>query len=145
MTTVNQLLIQTGITFVAAAMGAVFGAFLTRRTERFKHLQEPRSAAYVDFLRGFAKIGRAQSDTMRDERSRLEELEGRVIVTDARSRIAIYGSEEVVRSFSHFTRVGTQSRTDEGMKAFAALCAMMRSEAGQEGASADDIKAVLYD
>lgn len=36
----TQLLIQTAATFVAAGLGAIFGAFLTRRTERFKHLQE---------------------------------------------------------------------------------------------------------
>jgi hypothetical protein len=52
--TLQQLLIQTAVTFVAAGLGAIFGAFLTRRTERFKHLQELRSAAYADFLRGVA-------------------------------------------------------------------------------------------
>jgi hypothetical protein len=44
--TLQQLLLQTAVTFVAAGLGAIFGAFLTRRTERFKHLQELRSAAY---------------------------------------------------------------------------------------------------
>lgn len=99
----TQVLIQIVLTFVAAFSGA----FLTRRTEQFKHLQELRSAAYADFLRGFAKVGRAQSDAMRDDRSMLEELEGRVIVTDSRSRIAIYGGRGVVQAMSQFISHGT--------------------------------------
>jgi hypothetical protein len=89
--TLSQLMIQTALTFIAASLGAIFAAFLTRRTEKFKHLQELRSAAYADFLRGFARAGRAQNDSSRSERSINEELEGRVLVTDSRSRIVIYG------------------------------------------------------
>jgi hypothetical protein len=126
----TQLLVQTGVTFVAASLGAIFGAFLTRRTEKFKHLQELRSAAYVDFLRAFARVGRAQSDKMQGERSALEELEGRVIVTDARSRIAIYGGKAVVHALSKFISLGTQTLTAEGMQAFTELCMLMRAEAG---------------
>ena len=48
---ITRFLIQTAVTFVAAGLGAILGAilgaFLTRRTERFKHLQELRSAAYA--------------------------------------------------------------------------------------------------
>jgi hypothetical protein len=51
---VTQLIAQTALTFIAATVGAFLGAFLTRRTERFKHLQELRSAAYSDFIRGVA-------------------------------------------------------------------------------------------
>ena len=43
--TFTQLIIQTAVTFVAASIGAIFGAFLIRRTERFRHLQELRTAA----------------------------------------------------------------------------------------------------
>src|SRR5580692_7326803 len=131
----TQFAIQSAITFVAATIGATFGAFLTRRTERFKHFQELRTAAYVDFLRGFAKVGRAQNDTMRDERSRLEELEGRVIVTDSRSRIAIYGSKDVIHALSKFASLGTQTLTPEGQEAFIELCSLMRIEAAGQRAT----------
>jgi hypothetical protein len=71
---ITQLLIQTGVTFIAAGLGTILGAFLTRRTERFKHLQELRYTAYADFLRGFAKVGRAQVDGTRDERANWRNL-----------------------------------------------------------------------
>ena len=128
----------------AASLGAIFGAFLTRRTERFKHLQELRSSAYADFLRGFAKVGRAQVDKMRDDRSMSEELEGRVIVTDSRSRIAVYGGSDVVHALSRFISLGTQTHTPEGMNAFADLCTLMRAEAGRRRASSEDITRILF-
>jgi hypothetical protein len=136
----TQFLIQIVVTFVAAFLGA----FLTRRTEQFKHLQELRSTAYADFLRGFARVGRAQSDGGSDERSVTEELDGRVIVTDSRSRIAIYGGRDVVHALSRFISHGTQTLTPDGMQAFGRLCMLMRAEAGMERVSPDDITRVLF-
>jgi ATP-dependent protease HslVU (ClpYQ) peptidase subunit len=81
---------------------------------------------------------------MRDERSMLEELEGRVLVTDSRSRIVIYGGKDVVRSLSQFVAVGTQTLTPEGMQAFADLCRLMRAEAGRENVAVEDIRRVLF-
>jgi hypothetical protein len=109
-----------------------------------KHLQELRSQAYADFLRGFAKVGRAQQDGMADQRSQLEELEGRVLVTDSRSRIAIYGGSEAVSSLSKFIATGTQTQTPEGMTAFSELCASMRIETGREPVAIEHINRVLF-
>lgn len=132
------------MTFIAASLGAIFGAILTRRTERFKHLQEMRSNAYVDFLRGFARVIRAQNDKLKDERSVLEEREGLVIMTDSRARIAVYGDHEVVQALSKFISLGTQTRTVEGMKAYADLCSIMRRETGRKCTPSEDIMQVLF-
>jgi len=141
--TLTQVLIQTGVTFVAASLGAIFGAFLTRRTESFKHIQELRSAAYADFLSGFAKVVRAQNEK-RDEASKLKEREGMVLVTDSRSRITIYGGDKVVSALADFISRGTQTLTPQGMVAFARLCTAMRAEAGRKGASFEDISKILF-
>jgi len=103
-----------------------------------------RSAAYADFLRGFAKVGRAQVDKMRDDRSMSEELEGRVIVTDSRSRIAVYGGRDVVHALSKFISLGTQTHNPEGMHAFAELCTLMRAKTGRQRVSSEDITRVLF-
>jgi hypothetical protein len=140
----NQILLQTGVTFVAASFGAAFGALLTRRTEQFKHLQELRSAAYADFLIGFSKVIRAQRDKPQGEQSKLEEHEGRVLMTNSRARIAIYGGHEVVRALSRFSSVGTQTNTPEGRKAFADICSVMRAETGRRNTAPEDITRVLF-
>jgi hypothetical protein len=134
------LLIQTGITFVAATLGATFGAFLARRNEQLKHLQELRSNAYADFLRGFAKVGRAQQDGG----DRVSELDGRLIVTDARSRIAIYGSPGVIHALAQFIDLGTQTLSPEGQRAFAKLCSLMRDETMRQSTAIREIETVLF-
>jgi hypothetical protein len=73
-----------------------------------------------------------------------EELDGRVMVTDSRSRIVIYGGQDVMRALSKFIGVGTQTHTPERMRAFAELCMLMRVEAGRGHASAEDITKVLF-
>lgn len=139
----KQFLIQTGVTFVAAGLGAIFGAFLTRQTERFKHLQELRSAAYVDFLRGFGKVANAQRDTVKEERSFLEEREGSVIVADAKARIGVYGSKTVLHALAVFISRGSQTQTAEGMRALTDVCKVMRNEASED-APFDDIHTMLF-
>jgi len=135
--TFTELIIQTVVTFVAASIGAVFGAFLARRTERFKHLQELKSTAYADFLRGLAKAAGPQ-DLSTDE------VEVRIMVADSRARIAIYGGRDVVSALSKFISLGTQTHTPEGMQAFANLCALMRAETGREHVAIEDITRILF-
>jgi hypothetical protein len=139
----TQLLIQTGITFIAASLGTFLTSLLGRRTEKFKHLQELRSSAYANFLTGFAKVTRVQNDLMREEDSLREVFEGTVIVTHARAQIAIYGGSEVVASLANFVRCGTQTETLEGRKAFAELCATMREEVGRP-AQFEDVETILF-
>ena len=113
---------------MAAGLGAIFGALLTRWTEKYKQLQSLRAAAYVDFLRGVSKLGVVQKDTLRDKDSFLEEREATIIVADAKARIAIYGSKEVVQSLSTFMDGGAVLDTGERLRSFAEMCQLMRNE-----------------
>jgi hypothetical protein len=126
---VTQLIAQTAVTFIAATVGAFLGAFLTRRTERFKHLQELRSAAYTDFMRGVANAA---------------EHHATALVADSRARIAIYGGENVVCSLSKFIALGAQTQNPEGMQAFAELCMVMRADAGRKRVPFQEIWRLLF-
>jgi hypothetical protein len=127
---VSQLIAQTAVTFFAATLGASLGAFLTRRTEKYKHLQELRSAAYIDFVAGVANAA--------------HQTGGIAEVADARTRIAIYGGKDVIRSLSQFIALGAQTVDPKGMQAFAELCSVMRAETGREFVSAEDVHGVLF-
>src|SRR5258708_13366892 len=89
----TQLVIQTAATFIAAGLGAILGAFLARRTEHLKHLQELRSAAYSDFLRGVATAA---------------EKGGIALVADSRARIAIYAGKKPLTSPPQSSPLSTQ-------------------------------------
>jgi hypothetical protein len=135
--TLTQLLLQTAVTFVAASIGAIFGAFLTRRTEKFKHLQELRSAAYADFVRGVATAAE-------QSQARNTATGSKALVADARARIVIYGGEDVISALCKFFALGGQTCNAEGMLAFANLCRSMRAETGHEHVRAEDISKVLF-
>jgi len=127
---IYQFLIQILVTFAAAFLGA----FLTRRTETFKHLQELRSTAYADFVRGVATAAE-QSHTGKG---------GMALVADSRARIAIYGGENVVHSLAKFIALGAQTCNREGMQAFAELVRMMRGETGREHVPSEEINRLLF-
>ena len=135
--TLPQLLLQTAVTFAAASLGAIFGAYLTRRTERFKHLQELRSAAYADFVRGVA--GAAEQSHAHNTATG-----GIALVADARARIAIYGGKGVVHSLSEFIALGAQTCNAHGMQAFAELCTSMRAVTGREHLPVEEISKILF-
>ena len=126
--TLKQLFVQTALTCVAAALGAVFGAFITRWTDKYKQLLSLGADAYVDFLRGVAKLGIVQKDSLRDQESLMEERDGKITVADAKARIAIYGSRRVVRSLSTFMDGGAVLDTSERQRSFAEMCQLMRNE-----------------
>lgn len=129
---------------IGPLFGVLIGAFLARWINKSKHLQELRSAAYVDFLRGFGKVAISQGEAVRDQRNHLEEHEGKIIVADAKARIGIYGSRAVVHAVSIFVSRGSQTRTREGMQAFTEVCELMRSEAVSERASFEGLNMLLF-
>ena len=142
--TTPPLALQTGLTFVAATIGAIIGAFLTLRVNRSKHLQELRSAAYVDFLRGLAKVAIEQKDSLRDERSFLEQRDGIILLAHAKARICFYGSSQVFRALALFVSHGNQTRTDEGRDALTRLCELMRKESVNEDVPFGDLSKMLF-
>lgn len=138
---VTQLVAQTAVTFIAATAGAFLGALLTRWTEKFKHLQELRSAAYVDFLRGFAKVAVAQKDGRRDD---IQEREGITLVADSKARIGIYGSKAVVQALADFAGRGNQTQTPEGRKALIDMWVVMRRESVGGDEEYESINKLLF-
>jgi hypothetical protein len=130
---------------VGTFAAAFFGAWLTRRTERIKHVQELRSAAYADFVRGVATAAeRAQSHSIENKHSTPEQPRGWALVADSRARIAIYGGNDVLSALSKFFALGGQTRNPEGMLAFANLCRSMRAETGRGHMPVEDISKVLF-
>ncbi|HZS28451.1 MAG TPA: hypothetical protein VFB76_14570 [Candidatus Angelobacter sp.] len=141
---VNQMFLQAVLTFVAAALGAIFGAFLTRWTERFKQLQSLRATAYVDFLRGVAKLAIVQKDAIRDKESFLEERDASITVADAKARIAIYGGPNVVKALSTFIKGGAVLNSPERMDSFAKMCTLMRNDSANEQVAIEDVRRLLF-
>jgi hypothetical protein len=104
--------------WLVALLGAVVGAALGRWTQRAKHNEELRSTAYADYLRAVAAAAHAQS--VEDQRGALRDG------ADAKARIAVYGSGDVIRSLARFEESGANLASERARAPFVAIVSAMR-------------------
>jgi hypothetical protein len=132
---------------IVAAIVSLTIVFLGRRSDTIRQLQILRTAAYVDFIRAVAGLGILGKDTLRDKDHFLEGRELTMLLADAKSRIAIYGSESVVSSMARFLRAGFVLDSLERTREFTAICQKMRGDTRPKpGVVADrDVHFLMFD
>ena len=117
---------------VGASLQYAFGRTLELR----KHLQSQKAQAYADYCRAFSSIA-----TVGRSKEALSQL------TDAKTRVCIYGSPSVVRLLGEFEREGAKTDTGERRRLVSNLVAAMRADIGGSGrspANAEDLGVVLF-
>lgn len=107
---------------LSVLVGAVIGAALSRWTDRARHHEELRSKAYADYLRAVASAAHLRSDD--DERDAFREA------SDAKARIAVYGSADVIRALARFEEAGANLSSREAINGFVSLVSAMRPTKG---------------
>jgi hypothetical protein len=113
---------------LVAAIVSLTVVYLGRRSETIKQLQVLRTAAYVDFIRAVAGLAALQKEPVQEREHFLKGTELIMLLADAKSRIAIYGSESVVAAMANFLRAGSVLDTPKRAKEFTAVCQKMRSD-----------------
>ena len=143
----NLALVVPIVSAIVAAIVSLSIVFLTRRSETIKHLQSLRIAAYVDFIRAVAGLAVVSRDAVQSKEHFAKDWELRMLLADAKSRIAIYGSESVVGSLTKFLRNGNVLNTPERARAFTAVCQKMRGDTRPklETISDSDMHFLLFD
>lgn len=125
--------------FLGIVIGASLQYIYTRHIEDRRHLRELRSKAYMDYLRYVAEF--AQIAPNREPK---EESELNFRIGDAKARICLYGSNEVISAFSTFQELGSRMGTIEQRAAFTNMVSAMRTDSGTELAlNKQDIENVL--
>jgi hypothetical protein len=117
---------------VGVALGALLQFWLSRGAEARKQLELLRSQAHVDYLRAVANAAHASSS---DER--------RSAVTqaaDAKARIAVYSTADVVHALARFEEAGPALDNARSTDFFLALVSAMR---GPSHADENDLRAIL--
>ena len=104
---------------VGVIVGSIFQYFSSKDSEKRKHQQDLRTRAYVDFLRGVVDMKFLPED---------KKEEAMAILTDAKSRITVYGSKEVVIAIADFSRGGMKLDTTKEMRSFVAIYQAIRKE-----------------
>lgn len=115
-------LIVAMIGLIGVAASALIQFFLGRRAEKNKKIIEIRTQAYLDFINAVSEI--ASSAKHHDKRT-LEQLQK---LTQAKSRIALIGSAEVVLEMRKFFSGSAFLLTNESFLAFSMLISAMRKD-----------------
>jgi hypothetical protein len=131
-------MMQTLITAFLAFFGVVTGALLqhwfSKTSSKENNLREERQKAYSNFLQGVALSATCPGK------------EALTIVTDAKTRIAIYGSDSVIKRLAEFESVGPILNNRDSVHAFLNLVQSMRSDGYKEKSDidAEDLKFILF-
>lgn len=143
----NPVVIVPIVSATVAGIVSLSVVFLARRSETIKSLQSVRLAAYVDFIRAVAGLAIVQREPVQSKEHFVKDWELRMLLADAKSRIAIYGSESVVGSLAQFLRGGKMLDTAERARSFMHVCQQMRGDTrpNLEKISDSDMHFLLFD
>jgi hypothetical protein len=97
---------------------------LTLTAEASKQYQSIKNQAYVEFIKAVAGIAIAQKNSDRER-----DLESTILLTDAKARIAIYGSKDVLERMGAFFETYGALNSSEAMTAFVDAIQKMREHA----------------
>lgn len=136
--------ISAYIAILGSLAGVVVGAFLqshfNRRNQKDTRLDEWRNSAYADFLNAVSLVATAQRHGKRDLVN--EQL---ARLSDAKSRICVYGDKDVIHHIAEFWRHGATLQTESEILAFTQVCLAIRKSAGvSDSLQSPDISQLLF-
>jgi hypothetical protein len=105
--------------FFSAVLGAGFHALFQRWQSKDDHLRRQKIESYASYFNGVAQLSHA--------RTKEELARGNATIAEARGRIALYGSPEVIEAMTAAFRCGPIN--DKDSKVHAAMVRAMRSDA----------------
>lgn len=134
------------LSVAVAAVVSILVVLLTRKSETIKHFQELRSEAYVDFIRGIAGLAIIQKREAEAGQEYIKGEEMLILVTNAKARIALYGSASVISSLARFLRGGAALDSPERAEAFMKICLTMRNDRSDKAGKVtnEDIHFLLF-
>lgn len=119
---------------LGVVVGAVMQYWFSRSAESKKQLQLLQSQSYVDYLRAVTQCAHASSTETKKS--------AKTEVTDAKTRIAVYGASSVVAALAKFEATGANLAQQVSIDAFVRLVGEMRPSGGS--AEASDLNLVMF-
>ena len=109
--------------FVGIVVGASLQYFFTRVIEERRHKRDLMTRAYTDYLRSVSEAAHCLIQRQSGEGRKLLAQ-----ITDAKVRVCLYGSQEVVEKLAAFEKTGAVIRSESQRNAFVQLLRAMRTE-----------------
>lgn len=115
--------------------GVALGAFLQTRRELKNQKKTLKIKSYTDYLQACAQMASKDVGKHSDAKTAL---------ADAKARITIYGSAEVIKEIADFDRHGARVDSPEDMKRFLRITLSMRDAESKDKAKNEDIARLLF-
>lgn len=126
---------QTILLALLPLAGVILGAFLQSTREKKNQKKALKIKSYTDYLQAAATLS---------SKDQSKHVDARVLLTDAKIRIAIYGSKEVISHIAAFDRMGSSLVNDQGMNAFMKITSAMRSEDTKDEIKKADMAQLIF-
>jgi hypothetical protein len=123
------------LSLVGVIVGAFLQSFFQLRRERATQKQALKIKAYTDYLQAVSTLSGKVVE---------RHNEARIALTDAKMRILIYGSKDVITNIAMLDRVGSNLRSSEGANAFVSVTSAMRGDSDQSTVTREDITQILF-
>ncbi len=121
------------LTLLGIAVGAILSYLFTRSHEQEKHYRLLQTGAYADYLRCVAESAHLNL--------RSDEADLFARAADAKTRVCLYGSEEVIALLAAFEKEGGVISNAQQRSAFVRLVQAMRLNSRAE---ISDIELILF-
>jgi hypothetical protein len=95
--------------------------------------------AYVDLIQSVSELGMAQR-----HKDAAKEKENRIKLLDAKSRIVIYGSQEVIKNLAEFFKEGGVLTNAEERRLFIRVYQAMRNEYQKGKIEDNDVELLIF-
>lgn len=123
------------MSFIGVVVGAGLQYLFTRVLEDRRHHRDLRAQAYADYVRCASEVRHMLIQPLAPkERELLARL------TDAKARVCLHGSGNVVLKLSEFERLGGRVTSDEQQDAFIEVLLAMR---GDNKTKQRDLEAIM--
>ncbi len=133
------------IVAIVGILGIVTGAFVqylfNKRFETSRQFNLLQTQSYIDFIKGISGSGKAQF--LNDKEKEKEFI---ILAAEARLRVSIYGSEDVIKKIAKLFREHEGVNSEKAKDEFSELINLMRKESigRPDFVSNDEIKEVVF-
>jgi len=128
--------------YLAPVAGIIVGAllqfFLSKKSDSRKEQNLLKTSAYSDYLKAVAGIAISQS--LGDKNKMFE---SRILLAEAKAKIAIYGSNAVIKKMAQFERKGSILNNTTSQKAFMLIALEMRIDNQENDIHLNEISQLL--
>lgn len=118
--------LAVALPLVGIVVGAILQYFFSHFTERRKELRKLRSEAYVDYLRSVSESPRLPAGDATALREFLVKL------TEAKTRLCVYGSAKVIDALADIEAGGAKIATPEQVALFLRIVQVMREDSAAD-------------